>query len=163
LTSCNLPGNVVPGCFTLIAGNNKIKLAEEYAMRPEIVGLTRRGSIVNQEAVVQCLKEGKRPKFMITVCADLKADQLVLVILIGTDIPIHEEIMGRWSVLGKDLGLNEVSLKPSGGRIKITGDTLAFFDQSNKYGRFEQALIEKANQEELLGVFGVKEVRFENY
>lgn len=129
-------------------------------MRLMVIEGTYRGRELTQDQVIENFKKKEYLKFVPLLRADVRNDELVLVISLGSLSDEHQNLFGIGHEVLRDEDLPDVSLKPTGGRVEMRGDELVFFDASNKYGPFDPELMRKVPEQQYLDIFGAKSVSF---
>ena len=116
-----------------------------------------------ESEIVKRLKSGDRLKFVPLVLVDLEAEELVLLLSLGEPFSFHEYLLLSWHDIRKQSGVSYqiLDLKPTGGLVKIENDKLVFYDSSFKFGKYDEALLQKIDQQQLLNLFMVNSVSYE--
>jgi len=132
----------------------KMKLMTIWGSYSDAVGI---------DEIVSRLKDGEHLKFVPHPYADINKDEIVLVVATGTLRNEHEDIEDAVHTKTKEVGLKHIGTgNQGGGRIKIEGNKLIFFDSSNKFGPYNKELMQKVPGQVYLKTFEVESVEFRN-
>lgn len=127
----------------------------------ELICLDRNCEPENLEAIIQLLKSGLILQFVLSVGVDIRNEELVFFISIGSDR--HSKIDNAAERIQEKNTLP--FLTPSrwlgGGMVKIEKNKLIFFESSGSYGEYDTWLLKK-HEEEIKKIFRVKSIVYKD-